>query len=431
MRLPVIPSNQKRDAYTEVAIRESSKIVGQSGGTLRRAIKVALFIRNFRVGGAERQAFELAKHIDKCKFEVTVISLRGGGELYGPFHSLPGVQIVTLESSFSFATLWVLIRTLQRLRIQVLHSFLTATNVYALFVKLVLPRVKVIIGLRDSITDFYMSYSSLFWRTKMWLLESCLDRLGYLGDLYLSNSEAGKLMYDAKLHVKAMVVPNGIDTERFKPDPTAGERLREVAQAPANARLVGILGNCTAYKDYPTFIHATKILVGKVEHIHFVSIGEDCSPAGTELKRLIQQLGLQNVFHFLGTRLDVEQFLPGLDVLCSSSITEGFPNALAEAMACGVPCVATDVGDSRRVLGDTGILVPAGDPPALARGVDSLLSVGSAQLQVLRDAARLRILHNFDAAAMAMRHEHVYESLVGQAFSPAEPLHTYKYSRDI
>jgi glycosyltransferase involved in cell wall biosynthesis len=375
-------------------------------------IKVALFLRNFRIGGAERQAFELAKHMDKRKYEVMVIALRGYGELRDSFQSLSDVRVVILGGASSLVAFFRLLRTIRKNRLQILQSFLVATNVYTLFAKLFLRRVKIILGLRDSIADFYMGYTSLPWRAKMWMLKFCLDHLGYLGDLYIANSEAGKNLYDPEFHIRAAVIPNGIDTERFKPDPAAALRLREVVNASPDARVVGILGNCTLYKDYPTFVHAAKVLVGQNSNIHFIAMGEDRTPLGPSVKVLVEQSGLRSAFHFLGPRLDVEKLLPGLDVLCSSSITEGFSNSIAEAMACGVPCVVTDVGDSRKIVGDTGIVVPPGNSQALAVGVTTLLEIAPLALQDMRSAARLRIQKHFDVAGLAMRHQQLYEALI-------------------
>jgi glycosyltransferase involved in cell wall biosynthesis len=377
-------------------------------------MRVALFLRNFRIGGAERQAFELAKHLDKRKYQVMVIALRGDGELRDSFQSLPGVRVVILGGTSSLVAFFRLLRTIRRNRVQILQSFLVATNVYTLFAKLFLRHVKIILGLRDSIADFYMGYTSLPWRAKMWMLKFCLDHLGYLGDLYIANSEAGKNLYDSEFHIRAAVVPNGIDTDRFKPDPTAAQRIREVVKAPADARLVGILGNCTFYKDYPTFVRAAKALAGQNSNIHFIAMGEDRTPLGPNVKELVEQLGLRSAFHFLGPRLDVEKLLPGLDVLCSSSVTEGFSNSIAEAMASGVPCVVTDVGDSRSIVGDTGIVVPPEDSQALAAGVTTLLEIAPLAVPGMRAAARLRIEQNFDVAGLATRHQQLYEALISK-----------------
>jgi glycosyltransferase involved in cell wall biosynthesis len=428
--LSAMITSQRLDGNAENRY-ERLGIAGQRSSDVQCPIKVALFIRNFQIGGAEKQMLELAKHLDKTRYEVTIIALRGGGELSEPFHSLPNVQVVILDSVSPLMTMFRLTRVIRSRRIEILHSFLTATNVYSLFAKLLLRRVKLVLGLRDSIADFYMGYDSLWWRSKLWALEICLNRLAYLGDLYVSNSEAGKALYDTKLHVKSVVIANGVDTDRFKPDPSVSQRLRKILGVPDATRVVGILGNCTLYKDHPTFVRAAKIVAEKIADVHFLLIGEDRNPLGADLKKLVHQSDLEREFHFLGTRMDVGELLPGLDVLCSSSITEGFPSAIAEAMACGVPCVATDVGDSRRIVGDTGIVVPAGSPQTLAAGVVALLNQDPVKLQDMRSCARLRIVQDFDVARMSMRHEHIYDSLASRNARSLRLSHSGEYSRDV
>lgn len=373
---------------------------------------VALFARNFGLGGAERQLFELARCLDKRKHNVFVIALRDSGELTTSFVSLPDLQIIILGAATPLATLFKLARVVQTARIDVLQSFLVATNVYSLFLKLIKPRVKVLIGVRDSMPDFYFGYSSLGWKLKMWALENCMTRLSRVADLCVANSESGKGAYENRFGLRSIVIPNGIDTEKFKPDEAAGRRLRELLGAPSDAKLTGILANCTTHKDYPTFIQAAKQIVEKRQDLHFVSFGDNQLPAGKLAAELVNEFGLSPFFHFLGIREDVHKLLPGLDVLCSSSITEGFPNAIAEAMACGVPCVVTDVGDSRNIVGDAGIVVPPQNPEALATGLMSQLDLDPFEREKLAAASRQRIVQNFGIARMTARHEQVYDSVL-------------------
>lgn len=376
--------------------------------------KVALFIPNFRIGGTEGQVLELAKRLDKSKYEVVVVALHKDGGLEDSFRSVPDLRLVTLGGKTPLGVLFRLIGVIREFRIQVLHSFLIATNVYSLCAGLLLPQLKVVVGLRDSLLDPSFGYGSRIYRMQARMLGSCLRSLRRFGDLYISNSEAGRGFYEATLRVPISDISNGIDTERFKPNETARGLLLDIVSAPTGAKSVGIVANCSAYKDYPNFIQAAKIIIENRRDTRFISIGEDRTDVGMAMKRLVRELGLEGVFHFLGTRSDVERLLPGLDVLCSSSITEGFPNAVAEAMACGVPCVVTDVGDSRRILGDTGIVVPPRDPEALAAGVVALLGMDTPERLSLRSAARQRVVDSFGISQMVMHHERHYEGLLSK-----------------
>jgi len=383
--------------------------------TVQGRIRVALFIRNFRIGGAELNAFGLSEQLDKHKFDVIVIALRGDGELGERFRSLPNLKVVTLKGGGFLSKLFRLISVIRSADVQILHPYLLTTNVYALFAKLFVRRLKVIISLQDSFTDFLLGCTSGVLRSKILLVKWCQVHFSSLADMAISNSEAGKKVYEEDLKVRIEVVSSGIDTDRFRPDPTARESLRDTVGASPSTKLVGILANCTIYKDYPTFIRAAKIVADKIQDVHFVCIGEDRTDIGAGVKNLVQQSGLQAVIHFMGTRRNVPELLPSLDVLCSSSVTEGFSSAIAEAMACAVPCVVTDVGDSRRIVGEAGIVVPPRNPEVLAAGIIAVLSLDDVERGRLAVAARQRIVENFGAAGMALQHERLYESVLASA----------------
>src|SRR5207244_9405402 len=120
----------------------------------------------------------------------------------------------------------------------------------------------------------------------------------------------------------------------------------------------------------------------------------------------------QNRFHFLGARDDVERIVPGFDLYCSSSATEGFPNAVAEAMACGVPCVVTDVGDAAYLIGATGIAVPPRDAEALGDAIICGMAWSETERRRRGAAARARIGDHFSIDRMVAAHETLYRALL-------------------
>ena len=129
------------------------------------------------------------------------------------------------------------------------------------------------------------------------------------------------------------------------------------------------------------------------------------------LSDAITHLGLDRRVHMLGERVDIPALTAALDIATSSSFGEGFPNAIGEAMACAVPCVVTDVGDSRLIVDDTGRVVPAKDPYALANAWRELIEVGAEARLSLGTAARHRIKKNYSLSAVIRRYEDLYEEL--------------------
>ncbi|MBI3799920.1 MAG: glycosyltransferase, partial [Deltaproteobacteria bacterium] len=139
------------------------------------------------------------------------------------------------------------------------------------------------------------------------------------------------------------------------------------------------------------------------------------TPENTELAAWINASGIRDRCHLLGHRDDVSRINAALDIACSSSYVEGFPNVIGEAMACGVPCVVTDVGDSARLVGDTGMVVPPKNSQALADAWRELIEAGPDGRSLRGEAARRRISECFSLRAIAAQYTELYEEIVAHA----------------
>ncbi|MEM7393508.1 MAG: glycosyltransferase, partial [Verrucomicrobiota bacterium] len=211
--------------------------------------------------------------------------------------------------------------------------------------------------------------------------------------VYSASSAAGRhadLGYRAE---KAVVIPNGIDTRRFKPEPEARRRLRRELGLPESTRLIGRIGRLHPVKNHDLFVEAVSPLE---QDVAFVLAG-----SGTETTSFGPR------FHALGDCPELHRLLPGLDLLVSSSNSEAFPNVVAEAMACGVPCVATDVGASSELIGATGRVVPPKNAAAMTAACRELL-----QRTDLGEPARHRIESEYSLDRMVTRYEKLYEEVV-------------------
>jgi glycosyltransferase involved in cell wall biosynthesis len=163
-------------------------------------------------------------------------------------------------------------------------------------------------------------------------------------------------------------------------------------------------------KDFPTFLAAADAFAEVRPDARFVVCGEDFDHRNSELQAMIAERGPTERIILLGARSDMENIYPAFDVLAlSSAYGEGFPNVLIEAMACGVPCVATDVGDSRAIVADTRIVVPPGDPHALMRGWDTVTT--AAQSERFGDRARSRVLEHYSIDRVCLLYETLYREL--------------------
>jgi glycosyltransferase involved in cell wall biosynthesis len=226
------------------------------------------------------------------------------------------------------------------------------------------------------------------------------------------NSRSG-----AKQHEKlgyrgavSVVVPNGFDCDIFRPDEQARSSIRQQLGLKSSSLLVGLVARYHPMKDHVGFLKTASLLSMSDPESRFLLVGRDLVKGESALVKLINDLGLAGRVLLLGERSDIPQLTACLDIACSSSAWgEGFSNAIGEAMACGVPCVVTDVGDSAYLVGDTGVTVPRRNPEALAHAVQHLIDAGPAKRKELGVAARRRIESEFSLPNICRRYDELYQ----------------------
>lgn len=332
---------------------------------------VAFLIRSLHYGGAERQLVTLAKALAQEDFNLTVLFFYPGGTLETELKD-SGVQLISLEKRGRwdiFGFFWRLIGHVKHINPKILHGYLGVSNLLTLCLKPFFPSTLMVWGVRASNVDF----SRYDWLSRLnFQLECFLSRFA---DLIIVNSHAGRAYhlahgFPAK---KMVVIPNGIDTERFKPDLEARIRVRAEWGIPDQKILIGLVGRLDPMKDHPTFLRAAELLYQQRQDVCFVCVGTGAENYAQELYQFARELNISNQVIWTGARADMPAVYNGLDIAVSSSYGEGFPNVIGEAMACGVPCVVTDVGDSAWIVGDTGLVVPPKNPEVLKTAIAQLI----------------------------------------------------------
>jgi glycosyltransferase involved in cell wall biosynthesis len=354
-------------------------------------IKIAFLTRDLDCGGSQRQVVTLANALAQRNIDITVLCFYAGGLLEKELDSTR-VNVISLEKRgrwnlFSF--FYRLAGQLRSIQPDVLHGYLSTPNILTILLKPLLPSTQIVWGVRASYVDLGR-YNWLLGLLFQW--ECFLSRFA---DLIIVNSKAGRVYHltqgfpDAQM----VVIPNGIDTEYFKPNPDDKTRVRAEWEVSEDTVLIGLLGRLDPMKDHPTFLRAAAILCQKKDNVRFVCVGGGLESYSRQLHQLAQELGISQKVIWAGVRRDMPAVYNALDITASSSAYgEGFSNAIGEAMACGVPCVVTDVGDSAWIVGDTGIVVPPQNPEALAAGWLSCLERNRGEMGL---QARDRIIHNF------------------------------------
>ncbi len=367
-------------------------------------MRIAFVIDKLNFGGAEHQLVQLVRNISKRRFEVRVIIFHAGGDLRNRLDEIPGVTVHSLCKKnrwHLFKTVFRLFRLVRGFQPDVIHSYLSGTNEICLMVARLL-NIKVVWGIRVSdidAADFHPITRFSFFLG---------SRLSRYTDLVIVNSYAG-LGYHIQCGYpkdKMTVIHNGIDIDRFHPDRRSGLKLISELGVPQNIPLIGIIGRLHPMKDHTTFIHAAAELIKKGEKVRFVCVGNGEDGFKQRLKALSASRGLSDRLLWVDARPDMASVYNALTILSSTSAYgEGFSNTIGEAMACGVPCVVTDVGDSRHIVGDCGIVVPPKDPYALMKGWMKILGSDPQNLQTIRRNSRQRIVDHFALERMIQKTE--------------------------
>ena len=362
--------------------------------------RILFLIPSFCAGGAERQLILLASGLHQAGYSVKIAVFYSGGILESEAKATV-IQIVNLGRGpwDQIPFLFRLVRLIRSERPDILHSYLSVPNVWAAFVKLLNPRTKVIWGIRISGLPL-----------KKYGLRARLDGrietlLSGIPDWIICNSHAGMLHALEKGYPKEKmsVVPNGIDTQMFFPDRKSGLKLREQWKIAQNEKLIGMVGRMDPVKDYPNFLRAASLLVQERLNIRFVCVG--CGPDQyvQEYRELAGSLHLEPFLVWAGEQENMFSVYNALDLLVLSSNGEGFSNVITEAMACGVPCVATNVGDAAQLIGALGEIVPPGDSEALKRSILALLNRLEVEEASLKNEVARRIADQFSTANLIFR----------------------------
>jgi glycosyltransferase involved in cell wall biosynthesis len=371
---------------------------------VRRDRRVVFLIRDLNVGGAQTQLVALAIGMASAGYAVTVLHFYADGVMLKPLQAA-GIPTVCLDKRSRWH-LWefgkTLISTLRRLDAPVIHGYLGDANLMLALLKPLFPNTKIVWGVRDA------DAAPGLYGWVGYVLTALERVLAHAADLIILNSHAGKTHYLTQgfPEKKLRVIPNGIDVQRFRPDPAAGDAIRQEWQVNPGEILLGMIGRFDPRKDHPTFLRAAAIMADRYPQVRFVCMGHGPAAYLAELQALSADLGLGDRLIWSPARQDMPAVQNALDIAVLASYTEGFPNVVGEAMACDVPCVVTDVGDAAWIVGSQGEVVPPRDAAALAAALGRQVNAHLTQTvpQPLRDriVAEFSIDRLVDRTAQAL-----------------------------
>ncbi|WP_197411961.1 glycosyltransferase [Sphingopyxis sp. H050] len=359
-------------------------------------------------GGAERSLVNLLESDLGRRFDHHVLSLGDPG-YYGPFLEEQGIAVDTL----GLAGPGSIARGVGRLR-------------------------RVVRDFRPDIVQGWMYHGNLvaelaaFGRpaATAWNIRQSLYRIGtekpgtravirLLGRLssrprvILYNSYQSRTHHEAFGFASApgRVIANGFDTARWRPDAARRAAFRAALGVGAEVPVLGFVGRFHPQKDVPTFLAAAGEAMMAQPDLHVAMVGEGLGGESEALAPWREKLPHAR-FHPLGRRGDIEAILPGFDFFCLSSSSEAFPNVIGEAMAAGLPCIATDVGDCARLMGGIGRIVPRGDSVQMAEAIGEMARMDLARRAEIGEAARARIIAVYSLDATVDAYTELYDSIM-------------------
>jgi glycosyltransferase involved in cell wall biosynthesis len=362
-------------------------------------------IETWGPGGAETVLLNLASKLDRRRFRSLAL-LNKDGWLRRSLRS-EGVETFVAESRrwCDFRLPRTMAKVVKRENVDLIHSHLPDQNFYSCLAGWLTGR-KTIVTYHGPVE--FSRVDQLRHEIKLrWVRHSAAV-------VVVVCDYVGQILTRVGFPLEKIVrIYNGIDTKLFIPGPE--RKLHDELRLPERTQLVGMVANLRHCKGYEFFIRAARKVADVLPHVQFVAVGGPVDEGVEErLTDLVRQLGLQDVFHFLGFRTDTPGILADLDVFVLSSLSEGFPLAILEAMAAGRPIVVTRCGGPAEVVEDgvSGLLVPPADADALASKICELLS-DPGRAAVLGRNAQTRASRQFSLETMIENYERLYERTIG------------------
>jgi glycosyltransferase involved in cell wall biosynthesis len=379
-----------------------------------RPLRILHIIPDISVAGAEMKLYKLLVATRKERFASMVISMRDRGELRQRIEAL-GIPVYSLGIRGSLPgpkSVSRLIRIVRETRPEVIHGWMYHGSLAAQFAAAFAhERPAVLWSVHQSLYSF--AYEK--WLTALVIRLDALLSRAPRRILYASKTSASQHEAIGYKKERTLVLDPGFDTEKFSPSEEARLSVRRELDLQEDALLIGLIGRYHAVKDHGNYLRAAEIISQNHSNARFIMCGAGVDHKNASLRALIRERRLEGRTFLLGERPDIERIVAALDIVASSSCSEGFPNVVGEAMSAGVPCVVTAVSDLPDVVGTTGRIVPPRDSPALAEGIEELISIGPLGRQALGAVARARIIERYSLDSSVAQYEALHEGIAAQA----------------
>jgi len=369
--------------------------------------QVLHIISGLKVGGAEMALLRLITSFRNSDFEHTVIALTSDGAMKQRFQEA-NIKLELLDFKRSpVSQCWRLMLLIKKINPDIVQTWMYHADFFGGIAARFLGIRNIVWGIHNTDVTVEGVRTTALSRLCAWLSS-------YVPKVIICVAEAARCAHIGIGYKQGnmVVIPNGFDLQSLKATAAERQALRNRCGFGAAAIVIGSLGRFNAAKDHNNFIQAAGLLAQRFPHLRFLMVGRDLEASNVELLTWIQQTGYADRFVLLSERSDVPVCLSAMDIFCLHSRTEAFPLVLGEAMAVGLPCVTTDVGDAALMLGDGDNVVPAKDPAALAQGLGKMLALTPEERASLGQKSKQRIHDEFTLTHTRDRFEVIYNKIL-------------------
>ncbi|HAJ34039.1 MAG TPA: hypothetical protein DCK79_11950 [Candidatus Atribacteria bacterium] len=361
-------------------------------------------------GGAAEHIFCIAKGIDRSKFDLTVVMPEDNGNVNFTDLRRLKIRVVSFNvfSRFSLKEFLNLRDFISRGNFDIVHFHGTRAALFGrLAAILIWQRPKILY----TIHGFHVvHYRNLLKKLFLLLLERILNLFTDVIVCVSHSDRESVIKMGLARNDNVKIIWNGIDIERFRNISLDKNVKKNELRIPPNAFLLTMIGRLHPQKDYFTLISAFKLLQRELSNFYLLIVGD--GPMREELKSYAKNLGLNDKIVFVGTRRDIPEILSITDIFILSTLWEGLPIVLLEAMAADKPVIASDVCGNREIVvdGETGILVSPRDPEMLAQAVTRLVK-DRKMSKKMGQKGLIRVKNNFTLEEMVQKIENLYYEL--------------------
>lgn len=370
-------------------------------------MKILHIITGLSIGGAEKALFNILNNGLNEAHENHIISLTKGGELE---HSMQEIAVSVKSLEMHKGILSINAITKLKKSVKTLHPDVIQGWMY-----------------HGNFASYIAKQLTNYSPPLLWNIRTCLyslknqkpmtrfviranQKLSNCPESIIYNSLLSKFQHES-FGFKANAginIPNGIDVKMFSPDTKLKLLVRDKIHIPRNAIVIGHVARFHAVKDHINFLQAAASIVENNDHVYFLMIGKQITRDNKELNNFITE-NLSKRLTMLGQQNDISNYMKAIDLFCiSSAWGEAFPNVVGEAMASGVPCIATDIGDCSRIIDNTGIIVPPKNNTELINALQIMLSMPEKERVLLGKSARQRIINHYSIVSIVKRYSDLY-----------------------